>query len=54
MVPERLSVEEVGREEGLEAMFSEEGVDLLVDLLMLQWTQARFCGSECPTSGLMG
>ena len=53
-VLEKLSVEGVGREAGLVAMVSEEGVDQLADLPMLQWTQARFCGSECPTSGLMG
>ena len=54
MVLERLSVEGVGREEGLEAMVSEEGVDLLVDLLIGQWTQAPFFGSERQISGPMG
>ena len=47
-------MEGVWREAGLVAMVSEEGVDLLVDQLMLQWTLVRFCGSECLTSGLMG
>ena len=51
---EKLSVEGVWREAGLVAMVSEEGVDLLADLPMLQWTLARFFGSECLTSGPMG
>ena len=46
MVPERLSVEEVWREEGLGALVSQEGVDLLVDHLIGQWTQAPSFGSE--------
>ena len=51
---EKLSVEGVWREAGLEAMVSEEGVDLLVDLLIGQWTQAPFFASERQISGPMG
>ena len=51
---EKLSVEGVWREAGLVAMVSEEGVDLLADLPMLQWTLVRLFGSECLTSGPMG
>ena len=47
-------MEGVWREAGLVAMVSEEGVDLLAGLPMCQWTQARFFGSVCQTSGLMG
>ena len=50
---EKLSVEGVGREAGLVAMVSEEGVDLLVDLLIGQWTQAPSFGSERQISGPM-
>ena len=46
MVPERLFVEEVWREEGLGVLVSQEGVDLLVDHLIGQWTQAPSFGSE--------
>ena len=53
-VLEKLSVEGVGREAGLVAMVSAEGVDQLADLPMLQWTLARLFGSECLTSGPMG